>query len=212
MFAEQPRPERRRWGASHLVSLAVHVVVLLAVCYRPVAVFVKPSLSTRGDRGTATVLYLAPKAAQPALVAARPEKVRLRFPTPAPPKPNSDRITQKNTQPQNAENQVDTAPAGSTFGSELQGDMTGIEVRPAIPTVFPDLPRSEVPAGVQGDVIVEITIDTQGMVIETKVLKTIGYGLEEKVVAILRNWKFRPATRDGTPIPSKQDVRIHFPS
>ena len=210
MFAEQPRPER--WGASQLVSLAVHVVVLLAVCYRPVAIFVKPSLSTRGDRGTATVLYLAPKAAQQALVATRPEKVRLHFPTPAPPKPNSDRTTQKNTQPQNAEDHVATAPAGSTFGSELQSDMTGIEVRPAIPMIFPDLPRSEVPAGVQGDVIVEITIDSQGMVIETKVLKTIGYGLEEKVVAILRNWKFRPATRDGTPIPSKQDVRIHFPS
>ena len=116
MFAAQPRPERRRWGASHLVSLTVHIMILLAICYRPPAIFVKPSLTTRGNRGTATVLYLAPKAAQPALVAARPEKVRLRFHTPASPKPNSDRTTQKNTQPQNAEDQVATAAAGSTFG------------------------------------------------------------------------------------------------
>jgi hypothetical protein len=27
---------------------------------------------------------------------------------------------------------------------------------------------------------------------------------------VLENWRFRPATRDGVAIPSKQDVYFHF--
>jgi protein TonB len=59
---------------------------------------------------------------------------------------------------------------------------------------------------------VEVTIDSAGVVIETKLLKAIGYGIEEKVIAAVQRWRFRPATRDGSPIPSKQDVHFHFPS
>jgi TonB family protein len=65
---------------------------------------------------------------------------------------------------------------------------------------------------VQGDVIVEITIDTAGTVVETKLLQAFGYGIEDKVIAAVQRWRFRPATKDGTPIPSKQDVHFHFPS
>ena len=60
--------------------------------------------------------------------------------------------------------------------------------------------------------IVEVTIDVQGNVVETKVLQALGHGIEEKVLAALRNWRFRPAMMDGRAIPSQQDVYFHFPS
>ena len=60
--------------------------------------------------------------------------------------------------------------------------------------------------------VVEVTIDAQGNVTETKVLQPFGYGIEDKVLAVLRNWRFRQATMDGVPIPSQQDVYFHFPS
>jgi hypothetical protein len=44
------------------------------------------------------------------------------------------------------------------------------------------------------------------------VLRTVGYGIEEKVLAALENWRFKPATQDGVAIPSQQDVYFHFPS
>jgi protein TonB len=44
------------------------------------------------------------------------------------------------------------------------------------------------------------------------VLKGLGHGIEEQVVAALRNWRFRPAMMDGRAIPSQQDVYFHFPS
>jgi protein TonB len=83
-----------------------------------------------------------------------------------------------------------------------------------LPLVFPDpaiLPW-QLPNGLQGDVIVEVTIDTQGLVTDTKVLQSFQPEIDEKVLATLRNWRFRPATVDGVAISSRQDVHFHFPS
>jgi protein TonB len=95
-----------------------------------------------------------------------------------------------------------------------QGPVTGSEARPALPLVFPDptiLPW-QLPNGLQGDVIVEVTIDTQGLVTDTKVLQSLQPEIDEKVLATLRSWRFRPATVDGVAISSRQDVHFHFPS
>jgi TonB family protein len=106
------------------------------------------------------------------------------------------------------------ARAGSRYGTLAVGPIDGREVRPALPVVFPDPPvsRAELPPGLQGDVIVEVTIDINGKVIETRLLQTIGNGIDEKVVATLQSWHFTPATLDGVPVVSKHDVHFHFPS
>ncbi len=85
---------------------------------------------------------------------------------------------------------------------------------PALPEVFPDPPvsRSDIPAGVQGDVIVEVTIDEQGNVVQTKLLQGIGYGIEQKVLSVLPRWHFRPASKDGVTIASQHIVYFHYPS
>ena len=72
--------------------------------------------------------------------------------------------------------------------------------------------RADLPAGVEGDVIVEVTIDAQGNVVETKLLQGIGYGIEQKVLAVLQRWHFRPATRDGVTISSQHIVHFHYPA
>ena len=64
----------------------------------------------------------------------------------------------------------------------------------------------------EGDVIVEVTIDAQGNVVETKLLQGIGYGVEQKVLAVLQRWHFRPAMRDGVTIASQHIVHFHYPA
>lgn len=59
--------------------------------------------------------------------------------------------------------------------------------------------------------IVEITIDEKGNIVEKTVVRSLVPAVNLKVLAALENWRFRPATRDGVPIPSKQDVYYHFP-
>jgi len=48
--------------------------------------------------------------------------------------------------------------------------------------------------------------------VQTRVLQTVGYGLEVVVVDTLRQWRFIPAKVDGVAVASRQDVHFHFPS
>jgi TonB family protein len=110
---------------------------------------------------------------------------------------------------------AETARGGSLFGGRIPGSpLTGHEIIPALPQVFPDpaIGRADLPPGVQGDVIVEVTIDQQGNVIETKLIQGIGYGIEDRVLATLRQWHFRPASKDGVTIASQHIVHFHYPS
>ncbi len=212
LIQDQPR-ERTGWVLSHPASVALHCVVLWVLFHAgPLPVFVKPASVQHGYRGTATLVYLAPRGPEQAMPTAS-RKGPLTFL-----KARAARQDERKFQPQPVEQprQTETADAkaGSPFGSASEGDTSGADVRPAIPMHFPDPPnlRSAVPYGVQGDVVVEVTIDTEGNVIETRVLRTVGYGVEEKVLEAVKNWRFRPATRDGVAIPSKHDVLYHFPS
>jgi protein TonB len=104
--------------------------------------------------------------------------------------------------------------AGSPLGTLIDGPITGHEVHVAYPTVFPNPPvdRAELPRDLVGDVVIEVTIDSQGNVVETKIVQSIGHGIDEKIEATLRHWHYQPATLDGTPVASRHDVHFHFPS
>lgn len=98
-------------------------------------------------------------------------------------------------------------PYGTLPGSPLYGD----EIRPALPVTtadpvaFPwELPQSE------GRVVVEITIDERGEIVNKTVLESMGAKIDQKVLAALNSWHFQPATHNGVAIASKQDAIFHF--
>ena len=193
-----PQPGHRRRAASLLTSLLIHCGVVYLWLHR-VPVFVKPSSAAWGQPGQAEHLTYFP-ALQESKSAAK--KARSRFN--ANPKPAKE----------NPEDTISAAKAGTEYGSLGRGTSGGTEARPALPLVFPDpaIYPWQVPKGLQGDVIVEVTIDEQGAVTETRLLQSLEPGIDEKVVATVRNWRFKPATVDGVAISSRQDVHFHFPS
>jgi protein TonB len=106
-----------------------------------------------------------------------------------------------------------TAPASATPDSTTGSDSWGsgsiqIALTTYSPSPAPDL--SVLPHGVQGDVVVDVTIDPSGKVADLAVLRTLGYGIESSVIGTLKTWTFRPATKDGTPIASVQELHFHF--
>lgn len=199
------------------VSFVVHCVVIYFLVRPPRPIYVTPSQLAFGHGGTSTELvYLAQHGSAAAQAsAAQPERKQLSLNAKterARPKPSPKASAIENSNP--TVTAAEPARAGSPFGSLAQGPTSGHDVRPALPIEYPSpsiLPW-QIPSGVEGTVIVEVTIDALGNVTETKVLQALGHGIEEKVVAALRNWRFRPAMMDGRAIPSQQDVYFHFPS
>ena len=103
-------------------------------------------------------------------------------------------------------------PIGSPFGSQANGLYSGADVRPALPvnSFEPRVDRSELQGVPEGDVVVEITIDERGDMVEKKVVQSLAQNLDLKVLAALDAWHFEPATKNGLPIASKQDIYYHF--
>jgi outer membrane biosynthesis protein TonB len=103
------------------------------------------------------------------------------------------------------------AEAGLNYGSLSRGPTYGEEIRPALPSATSDpvvypwqLPDSP------GNEVIEITIDERGEIVHTAVLQSLGHDIDDKCLAALENWHFHPATRNGTPIASKQDAVFPF--
>ncbi len=201
-----------------LLSFAAHVVLLGAVLYKAAPAFITPSdvdLGIPHSFGSQSIVYLAPVGPEQAKASPQEPKLTLRAkltPKPKPPKPEPKR--EEAAAATAADAPLQTARGGSFFGHVPGSPLTGDEVVPAFPDVYPDPPvsRGDLPSGVQGDVIVEVTIDPQGNVVETKVLQGIGYGIEQKVLQVLQRWHFHPATRDGVTIASQHIVHFHYPA
>jgi protein TonB len=205
---------RRRWSFSVCISSAIHCLVLILLCWPTVPVFVKPVAIAHGQGGSATpssVILYVPNDLKIA-TASKPPLLSLPASTRA--KPQKTKLQKRTNVIEEADKDPNPAEAGSENGSAYDGLTSGEEVKPALPVAFQDLKisRSELPSGIQGDVIVEITIDAQGSVVEERLLQGLGHGVDERVIAVLRDWRFRPATRNGVAIPSKHDVHFHFPS
>lgn len=105
------------------------------------------------------------------------------------------------------------ATAGSIYGSLNEGGLNGSEVRPALWIAGPNpaLAAEDFAQGMEGSVIVEITIDDQGNVVATSLLQSLSPAVDARVIEALQMAHFIPAKRNGVAIPSKQDVYYHFP-
>lgn len=76
-------------------------------------------------------------------------------------------------------------PGGADTAPELMSDFK------------PPYPEEAKKNDIEGDVLLRVTIDENGNVTDVKVVRGLGYGLDEAAVAAMRKHKFKPATKDG---------------
>jgi TonB family protein len=201
----------RRQKMSLTISLALHFIFLGWFLHSPVPIFVAPSSVVRGQTGSSlTRIYFGGKSG------VSQEQPRTRFTWQQPQKKaNSHHLEPPSTKfevgNEVASNRPGGPAAGSLYGSLSYGTLTGPEIRPALPVVSPDPVFGSDVAGIEGDVIIEITIDQQGTIVQKVVLQSLGPIVDDPVLAALGKWHFTPASKNGVPIPSKQDVHYHFP-
>ncbi len=229
MFAQlNPASVRRqRWllGA----SCGLHALLLAWVLRSPVPLKINPNSVALGENGTSvTRLYWSSKNPDDSshsssdLATQRYRHQRLgqkltwkaskqlaKLPTMQTPVARAESEDSSKTQTLSALGHG--AQAGQRYGTLSQGSFYGDEVRPALPTetsdpaVYPwQLPNTP------GNEVIEITIDERGEIVNKTVLQSLGPDIDSKCLAALDNWHFQPATRNGTPIPSKQDAIFPF--
>jgi periplasmic protein TonB len=190
-------------GRGALLSLAVHagVVGVLALMARVHG----PALAPRHMPGTAqgTVLMFNYQllGAPPGSATATPREQAKGPALPAPAKSLTDKAKQLT---QAATNE---APGNAADGAEGDGAIS-IALVQFHPRPTPDL--STLAPGTSGDVVLEALIDAQGKVANLSITKSLGPDVDQQVMATVRTWTFTPATRNGTPIASEQELLFHY--
>ena len=77
------------------------------------------------------------------------------------------------------------------------------EVRP----VYTDEARRQ---RIEGDVILEIVVRSDGSVGSIRVKRSLGGGLDQRAIEAVRQWRFNPARRHGTPVDVAVEVAVEF--
>jgi TonB family protein len=102
-----------------------------------------------------------------------------------------------------------TAPvASAVLTTQVAGGLTpprlvGVIVQPAY--------TAEAFEGfIEGAVNLEATIDAVGNVSHLRVVKGLGYGLDESALTEVAGWKFTPALRNGSPVQTNLNLEVKF--
>ena len=107
---------------------------------------------------------------------------------------------------------------GSGIGPGSGGGTGGGPYRPGsgitppglIREVKPDYTEEARRRGVEGDVVLEIVVRADGGVGGVKILQGLGGGLDQRAVEAVRQWRFSPARRYGTPVDVLVEVAVEF--
>jgi TonB family protein len=79
--------------------------------------------------------------------------------------------------------------------------------------VIPIISANELPPRFEQYLIVEITINIDGRVADARLTSGMATPkIEQTLLSAIREFKYIPAKRDGTPIPCQVDLVIHIPS
>jgi protein TonB len=134
----------------------------------------------------------------------QPKQAESTTPLPTPP---TAKLKETTASP-NTNSPASTQPDSTAGADSLGSGNINIALVSYFPTPKPDL--STLPRGTKGDVILDIVIDTTGKIADIKMTSGLGHGIDENVIATVQQWTFRPATKDGQPVASEQELHFHY--
>jgi len=65
-------------------------------------------------------------------------------------------------------------------------------------------------AKLQGTVVLECVIDEQGIPKVLRVVRSLDPELDQNAIAAIEQWRFRPGTRNGTPVKVSLNIEVNF--
>ena len=104
---------------------------------------------------------------------------------------------------------VGPGSGGGTGGGPFRPG-SGIEAPRLLREVRADYTDEARRRSVEGEVVLEIIVRRDGSVGDVKILKRLGSGLDDQAVQAVRQWRFTPARRLGSPVDVVVEVAVEF--
>lgn len=74
----------------------------------------------------------------------------------------------------------------------------------------PSYTKSAQQERIQGTVLLEARVDTDGKARNFQILHSLDSGLDQNAIEAVSKWRFRPGTRDGQPVPVLAQFEVNF--
>lgn len=99
---------------------------------------------------------------------------------------------------------------GGNYGGGLE--RVGGLVSAPVPLLTPEAEFSDEArrAKYQGEVMISLIVDAQGNPQNPRVVRPLGMGLDEKALEAVRKYKFKPAMKQGKPVPVMITIAVNF--
>ena len=86
----------------------------------------------------------------------------------------------------------------------------GVSAPVLIHSVEPEFSEEARKAKVEGNVLVNLWVGTDGLPSHVRVLRGVGMGLDEKALEAVRQYRFKPAMENGKPVLVQLNVEVNF--
>ena len=102
------------------------------------------------------------------------------------------------------------AGTGGGTGGGVYQPGAGIDPPTLIREVHPIYTDDARRQHIEGDVVLEIVVRSDGSVGSIRVKRSLGGGLDQRAIDAVRQWRFNPARRHGTPVDVAVEVAVEF--
>jgi periplasmic protein TonB len=99
---------------------------------------------------------------------------------------------------------------GGGYGGGLYHVGGGVAAPQLISSVDPEFSDEARRAKFQGVCVVSLVVDAQGNPQRVQVVRHLGMGLDQRAVAAVRQYRFKPATLQGKPVPVEVNIEVNF--
>lgn len=86
----------------------------------------------------------------------------------------------------------------------------GVSAPVLLTQVLPEYSEEARKARYQGSVVLDTIVLEDGSVQVVRVVRSIGFGLDQKAIEAVLQWKFRPGRKNGNPVPVALNVQVNF--
>jgi periplasmic protein TonB len=99
---------------------------------------------------------------------------------------------------------------GGGFGGGVFHVGGGVTPPTVLQRVEPQYSEEARKARYQGTVVLEAIVRRDGTVDIQRIVRSLGFGLDENAIQALKQWRFRPGMRNGVPVDVSLNIEVNF--